>query len=177
MNFKELDKLYFTRKHSERVMKARERMRERAEEMGYEYISEAIVSLYEEFGSIRPVAKALGVYYNTIYNWLKIWRVDVDSRDQDTGATLDEIAEEFGYESRRGALYFLESAMKKFRRNWIRMYGEPPEVVGKEMDFFENVLRGYAALESNESEKLTEAEMIKELAWIDVEDKETPSPD
>ena len=102
-------------------------------ELGYTYISEALIELYK-IHSLRKVAKILGWHVSFVRRHLTNWKVERRPRggkhgglqsgemvaNEDTSIT--EIAQELGVSPER-ARQILHDAIVHFRKNWIEMYG------------------------------------------------------
>lgn len=114
-NFKELDEeSSFTR---------RKHMLKGAREEGFEYISEAIITLYLSGCTLREVADRLDVYLTTIRWWLRKWHVERRWAVEESLMSIPAIAEELGF-SKQYIHVVLHRALEKFRQNWLEMYAQ-----------------------------------------------------
>ena len=125
MNYKKLDQSV--------KFKRQEEMLKKVGELGYTYISEALVELYKT-NSLREMAKILGWHVSFVRRHLTNWKVERRPRggkhgglqsgemvaNEDTSIT--EIAQELEVTPER-ARQILHNAIVHFRRNWIQMYG------------------------------------------------------
>ena len=132
MSFKELDEGTRFVKHDEWLG--------RAKELGYSYISEAIIKLLGEGFSVKDVAGKTGISEKSVRDKAKAWGVKMRPRggrretvtpyrkdvvDDDLHAmSLTEIAKELGV-TPEYVRQTLKKAIVKFKKNWLRMYGTP----------------------------------------------------
>ena len=71
MDFKQLDK--------ESKFANRETLQKNIEDLDFDYISEAIVTLYKDLQSTRKVGKLVGLDKGSVLYWLRKWGVDIRS--------------------------------------------------------------------------------------------------
>ena len=111
-----------------------------ARELGFRYISEAIIGLYLGGDSTREIEEKMGLSNMTVRRLLKKWGIEMRSRggahggrlykykdyvDQDLDTypmTTIEIGEELGLSTTR-VQQILDKALRDFRENWIAMFG------------------------------------------------------
>ena len=137
---------------------------------GFQYISEAMIILYEELRSYQDVADILGVGKSTVAKWVKRWdnntiKAPYDGTAEGLVSILD-IADEIGI-SPQGVQKVIKRGLIKFQRNWIKMFGEPKDEGRSDMDFFTSMLMHHGALSSP-----SEQSVISELIYDNTDEYE-----
>lgn len=134
MDYKKIDEeTTFRSKHS------KELWMKNANESGFDYISEALVEMYKSGKSLRDIRAKMRMSRTSIKRLLTLWGIKMrgrggahgglrhkEKKDQDVDyypMTAVEIGKVLGISKTR-VVQIIEEALKKFRENWIEMYGE-----------------------------------------------------
>jgi len=168
-DYEQLDHESFSNTTHPLFKKSIEKMRKYAQINGFQYISEAIILLYEELSSSSEVGRIMHIAPATVLKYLHRWEVDVAAPKHATKQgcmSILEIAEEIGM-SKQNTFLLIQRALAKFRRNWIKMFGEPPPSE-TDRDFFESLLMHHGSLAARQAE----ASLLSEIIWEDREDDE-----
>jgi predicted DNA-binding protein YlxM (UPF0122 family) len=163
MDFKEIDEKTNFRNPEE--------LKERAESLGFEYISEAVVLLYDAQQSLKKVGDLMGVSKSVVWNWLDQWEVEfqsIKSSVKDDEMSIYEIADEIGI-SFQAVDKLLKSGMKKFRKKWVELYGEPEGDIGGRDRFFINIMKHASRVQKSVSREPTFKEELSRLTGVEVE--------
>lgn len=111
-----------------------------ANELGFEYISEALVEMYKEGLSTREIGRKMEIHRSSVMRFFRLWGVEMRSRGGAHGGrlgkhkeevdekpdvyfmTTTEIAEKLGLSATR-VQQILDQALRNFKENWAVLYG------------------------------------------------------